>query len=63
MTKISRPQGRGPRFNPGPGTRSHMLQLRVHMPQLRLRAAKLIFLRDWEESRKGVMAVPTFCQS
>ncbi|TEA25080.1 hypothetical protein DBR06_SOUSAS6010062, partial [Sousa chinensis] len=30
------PNAGGPGSIPGQGTRSHMLQLRVHMPQLRI---------------------------
>ena len=36
-------QCRGPRLIPGLGTRSHMPQLRVRMPQLRPHAAKIFF--------------------
>ena len=36
VVKAPRSQCRGSGFNPGEGTRSHILQLTVHLPQLKI---------------------------
>ena len=36
VVRTQRMQCQGPGLIPGQGTRSHMLQLRVHMPQLKI---------------------------
>ena len=40
VAKLCSPNTGGPGFNPCQGARSHMLQLRVHIPQLRPGKAK-----------------------
>ena len=36
LARLRAPKAGGPGLIPGQGTRSHMLQLRVHMPQLKI---------------------------
>lgn len=51
VAEICTPNARGPGSNPGQGKRSHVLQLRVHMPQGRWKIL-CVTTKTWQNQIK-----------
>ena len=50
--RLRAPNAGGLSLTPGQGTRSHMLQIRVRMLQLKIPCASFLFKRIWKKKKR-----------